>query len=196
MKFFADLNNYVFQKDHSQIFNFVYKYKANQDPIAEEGWNILNPKSEFTRQGLDFKDQSVKLKESNLNKNFSLCATYPEYLVFPTNVGDQELKEASGYRTKNRLPTLSYFYNPQNSKLQHLHGRKVFGSLWRSSQNKTGLTQSRSAQDEKLLKCIGELGNKLVIYDARPYLAALANRVNFIFYFLLIYFLKILIIFI
>jgi len=69
------------------------------------------------------------------------------------------------------MPTLSYYYNPEP-------GKKVFGSLWRSSQNKTGFTQSRSAQDEKLLKnCIGELGNKLIIYDARPYFAALANRV-------------------
>lgn len=171
MKFFADLNNYVFQKDHSQIFNFVYKYRASHDALAEEGWNILDAKMEFARQGLDFKDSAVKLKESNLNRNFALCATYPEYLVFPSTISDQELREASCYRTKNRLPTLSYFYNPQP-------GKKAFGSLWRSSQNKTGLTQSRNAQDEKLLKSIGELGNKLIIYDARPYLAALANRVS------------------
>jgi len=181
MKFFADLNNYVFQKDHLQIFNFVYKYRSSKDQNAEEGWNILDPKKELARQGLDFTDSSVKLKESNLNRNFGLSATYPEYLVFPATISDQELREASIYRTKNRLPTLSYYYNPQQ-------GKKAFGSLWRSSQNKTGLTQSRSAPDEKLLKCIGELGNKLIIYDARPYLAALANRVFFnflnkIFYF-------------
>jgi len=133
MKFFADLNNYVYQKDHSQIFNFVYKYRQNQDSISEEGWNIFNAKKEFCRQGLDFQDPSIKLKESNLNKNFGLCTTYPDYLVFPTTISDQEIKDASTYRSKNRLPTLSYYYNPK--------------------------------------------GNILVIYDARPYLAALANRV-------------------
>lgn len=169
MKFFADLNNYVFQKDHSQIFNFVYKYRLNQDPNNEEGWNIFNPKKEFIRQGLDFTNSQIRLKEANLNKNFGLCSTYPDYLVFPSTISDQEIKEASSYRTKNRLPTLSYYYNPQD--------KKTFGSLWRSSQTKSGLTQSRSSLDEKLLKCIGDLGNKLVIYDARPYLAALANRV-------------------
>jgi len=169
MKFFADLNNYVYQKDHSQIFNFVYKYRQNQDSISEEGWNIFNAKKEFCRQGLDFQDPSIKLKESNLNKNFGLCTTYPDYLVFPTTISDQEIKDASTYRSKNRLPTLSYYYNPK--------GNMIFGTLWRSSQTKSGLTQSRSFLDEKLLKCIGDLGNKLVIYDARPYLAALANRV-------------------
>jgi len=169
MKFFADLNNFVYQKENSQIFNFIYKYRSIQDTNSEEGWALFNPKKEFERQGLDFKNVSIKLKESNLNKNFGLCSTYPDYLVFPSTISDQELRDASIYRTKNRLPTLSYYYNPQE--------KKNFGSLWRSSQNKSGLTQSRNAQDEKLLKCMGELGNKLIIYDARPYLAALANRV-------------------
>jgi hypothetical protein len=173
MKFFADLNNFVFQKDHSHIFNFTYKYCQSLSGEIENGWNIFNPNIEFSRQNLDFQDSNIKLKESNLNKNYGLCSTYPDYLIFPSTLTDNEIKEASNFRTKNRLPTLSYFYNPTN--------KKIFGSLWRSSQNKSGLTQSRSMYDEKLMKCIGDLGHKLVIYDARPYLAALGNRVIFIF---------------
>lgn len=134
-----------------------------------DGWKILNHRKEFLRQNLDFKDPNIKLKESNLNKSFKLCGTYPDYLIFPSNLSDTELKEASLFRTKNRLPTLSYYYNPQN--------KKIFGSLWRSSQNKPGLTNNRSPQDERLLKSIGDLGNKLFVYDARPYLAAQGNRV-------------------
>ena len=168
VKFYANLNNFLFQKDHNQIYNFVYKYREIQEKNTEEGWKIFNPFIEFARQGLDF-IESRGLKESILNKNYGLCRTYPDYLVFPSTLSDSEIRDASNYRTKNRLPTLSYFYNPNNKKL--------VGSIWRSSQNKSGLTQSRSATDEKLLKAIGDLGNKLVIYDARPYLAALANRV-------------------
>lgn len=49
--------------------------------------------------------------------------------------------------------------------------------IWRSSQSKTGITQQRSNSDEKLLKMIMDYSDKLVIYDARPYLNALANKV-------------------
>lgn len=171
MKFYANFNNYVFTKDHYHIFNFAYKYRANQEEGIEEGWMLFNPQKEFNRQGLDFKDDKIKLKESSLNKSFNVCHTYPDYLIFPSTLTDSELRDACLYRTKNRLPVLSYYFNPSN--------KQKFGSLWRSSQTKSGLTQNRSAYDEKLLKSIGELGNKLVIYDARPYLAALANRVKY-----------------
>ena len=180
MKLYANLNNYIFQKDHSNIFNFIYRYREVQNQINNsikdndfDGWKILNPKKEFQRQNLDFSDKASKLKESVLNKNFGLCSTYPDYLVFPTSLQDHEIKEASLFRTKNRLPTLSYYYNP--------NGKKTFGSLWRSSQNKPGLTQNRSTTDERLLKAIGDLGNKLLVYDARPYLAAMGNRVIYIY---------------
>jgi len=173
MKLYANLNNYVFQKDHTNIFNFIYKYRQIQnenDSNNFDGWKILNPRKEFLRQNLDLKDRNIKLKESILNKNFGLCNTYPEYLIFPSVLQDSEIKDASLFRSKNRLPTLSYYYNPD--------GKKIFGSMWRSSQNKPGLTNNRSTADERLLKAIGDLGSKLYVYDARPYLAAQGNRVN------------------
>jgi myotubularin-related protein 1/2 len=178
MKLYANLNNLIFQKEHTNIFNFIYKYcdfynqQINESDSNFDGWKIFNPKKEFLRQNLDFKDENIKLKESILNKNFGLCSTFPNYLIFPSVLQDNEIKEASLFRSKNRLPTLSYYYNP--------NGKKIFGSLWRSSQNKPGLTNNRSPSDERLLKAIGDLGNKLYVYDARPYLAAQANKVNLI----------------
>lgn len=57
--------------------------------------------------------------------------------------------------------------------------KKTNSTLWRSSQTKGGITQQRCVQDEKLLKLIGELGgDRLIIFDARPYINALANRVK------------------
>jgi hypothetical protein len=50
--------------------------------------------------------------------------------------------------------------------------------LWRSSQNKPGITQQRCQADENLLEMIRSFSKKLIIYDARPYLNALANRVK------------------
>ncbi len=80
------------------------------------------------------------------------------------------MKESSKFRTKNRLPVLTYFCKKED-----------FGkndcSIWRSSQPMSGVTWSRSSEDEELLKWINKYTIKLVIYDARPHLNAQANRV-------------------
>ena len=56
--------------------------------------------------------------------------------------------------------------------------KKTKATIWRSSQTKSGITQQRCTQDESLLREIAKLGlDKLIIFDARPYLNALANRV-------------------
>ncbi len=86
--------------------------------------------------------------------------------MVPKDISDEDLKLASTFRTKNRLPTLCWYDKEKKS------------SLWRSSQTKTGLTQHRNTHDEKLLKSIADISNgKITIFDARPYLNALANRV-------------------
>jgi len=56
---------------------------------------------------------------------------------------------------------------------------KTKATLWRSSQTKSGVTSQRCNEDERLLKLIGGLSDDhIIIFDARPYLSAMANRVN------------------
>jgi myotubularin-related protein 1/2 len=50
--------------------------------------------------------------------------------------------------------------------------------IWRSSQTSEGLTQQRNLADEIVLKKIIDFSRKLIIYDARPYLNAMVNRVK------------------
>lgn len=103
-----------------------------------------------------------------MNLNFELCQTYPRKLIVPRDITDEELKLSSTFRTKNRIPTLCWYDKEKKS------------SLWRSSQTKSGLTHQRNVYDEKLLNCIADTSNgKITIFDARPYLNALANRVIF-----------------
>jgi myotubularin-related protein 1/2 len=204
LKFYANLNSYLVPKDVSGYYSFAKKYREalfnDSSYDYEDGWKIYDPLAEYKRQGLNFNDDNYKLKLSNLNKNFALCSTYPEILVVPKILTDDEIREASMFRTKCRFPILSYVYsasiqgyynsaqnnNPTNSNsIQNKNFS--YASIWRSSQTKSGLTgNNRSSADEKLLKVISQLNEKLVIYDARPYLNALANRVNnFLYNFLL-----------
>ena len=106
------------------------------------------------------------------NNKYGICETYPEQFVMPRFFSDEEINESRCFRTKNRLPgTLSI-----NQVFCWINnGNKT--SLWRSSQTKSGLTHQRSIKDENLLKMIGDYSEGLIIFDARPYINALANRV-------------------
>lgn len=159
----------VFSRDNSQYFSFAQAYKSNHESLGD-GWHIYEPFEEYERQGLNLRDKSCKFKLFELNKNYSLCSTYPEILIVPKSISDEEIKEASNFRTKFRFPTLSYVYTKDGN----------WASIWRSSQTRSGITQNRSFADEGLLKAIGDLSNKLIVFDARPYLNALANRVEIV----------------
>ena len=83
----------------------------------------------------------------------------------PKSFSDDFARESINFRTKNRIPAFCWINNENNV------------TIWRSSQTKSGITQQRSASDEKLLEKIKESSEALIIFDARPYLNALANRV-------------------
>ena len=84
-------------------------------------------------------DQNKLFRKTSLNENYLLCSTYPTFLITVAAINDNDLREAAQFRTKQRLPVLSYYY--YNSR----------GTIWRSSQPKTGISGNRSVFDEELL---------------------------------------------
>ena len=182
-KFYTSLMELTFPRKPEDHLTFSFTYKQhliNNDRTHFDGWKLYDAKKEYTRQGVtDNNDLGLRFSEANMN--FQLCATYPKIIVEPKDMTDDELKEASDYRTKNRLPVMSYYYNGNNKKNDKvlIGGKRPCPCIWRSSQNKGGfIGTSRSNMDEKLLGCIMSLCSKLYIYDARPYLNAFANRFN------------------
>lgn len=159
----------------TELNTFEYLARKTKDSFRDindkdiDGWKIYDPIKEYERQGVN---ESQKIKKSEINLNFEVCQTYPEILYLPNSkeITDDIFKEAAQYRTKCRFPTLVYY------------NRKTNGSIWRSSQNKAGLTNSRCHLDEKILNCIADISlnnkKKLIIYDARPMLSAYANRLK------------------
>ena len=170
------LNGLILTKESPSFAQIAFDY--NKDNLIykkenfEDGWNIYDPEKEFQRQGLtnlDYEmDPNKPFRKTNLNENYLLCATYPKYLITVGSISDSNYKESSLFRTKNRLPTLSYYYN------------KTKGTIWRSAQAKTGISGNRNRFDEELMNQIGEISNskKLFIYDCRPFLSAMANRLK------------------
>ena len=68
--------------------------------------------------------------------------TYPALLAVPRGISDNTLNYAKGYRSRGRVPVLTYLHPVNNC------------SITRSSQPLLGVRQNRSIQDEKLLSAI------------------------------------------
>ena len=153
----------------TELYNEIIKKEKNY----YNGWTIYNPIVEFSRQGVT-EDNNLGLRYCYANKNFSLCETYPEFLIVPKNITDQQLRQASQYRTKGRLPILAYYYmgNIEDNS-------NYVPTIWRSAQNKGGIMGSKKNDDDiNLIKSIKDMSKNLFIYDCRPKLNAMANRLN------------------
>lgn len=85
----------------------------------------------------------------------------------PKSASDDLLRQASMFRSKNRLPVLSWIH------------RNSLATITRCSQPLVGVSGKRSAEDESYLTLIMEANaqsDKLSIMDARPSSNAIANK--------------------
>ncbi|RDB22283.1 Phosphoinositide 3-phosphatase [Hypsizygus marmoreus] len=156
---------------------YAFFYRPNPPFPTSDGWSIYSPRDEFGRMGVGSRSKSWRF--TDINKDYSFCPTYPARLVVPTRISDTTLRYASKYRSKCRIPVLTY-----------LHWAN-YGSITRSSQPMVGITQNRSIQDEKLIEAVfqshsspdsrasnapvyGATTTNLII-DARPTTNAMAN---------------------
>jgi hypothetical protein len=140
-------------------------FRHKSTVVDESGSCIYDAKAEFERQGA-LKEGSG-WRETNLNESFELCSTYPKVLMFPSTMDDSDITEVSKFRSKQRLPSLSW-----------LHPEKG-AAIVRCAQPLVGITGKKSEADEKLFTEIqkANAGDKGVsMLDARPWANAVANK--------------------
>jgi hypothetical protein len=124
------------------------------------------------------KPQKSGWRLSLFNEN-NVCETYPKYVIVPGDITDQELLSASSFRSKKRIPVLSYYDSETGA------------SITRSSQPFVGFTvgfgignqKTKGVKDDiKLINSIiktnkkSTTSKKLKILDLRPRINAEANR--------------------
>ncbi|KAI0291199.1 protein-tyrosine phosphatase-like protein [Multifurca ochricompacta] len=155
---------------------YAFYYTPTPPLSASDGWTLYSPREEFGRMGVGTRSKAWRF--TDINKDFTFCPSYPARLVVPTKISDSTLYYGVKYRSKGRMPALSY-----------LHWAN-FGSITRSSQPMVGLTNARSIQDEKIVEAtftshltpesrvsqpvFGATATNLII-DARPTTNAVAN---------------------
>ena len=137
---------------------FLKKEKSNK---YVDGWKIYNAEEEFKYQELDFTKTFRKVD----NSKFEFCASYPKTIVVPISMTDEDIMKCGTFRTKERIPALTYRYK-KNGKC-----------IWRSSQTKSGI-KGKTNPDVILLTKIAEGSKKLFVFDARPLLNAWANKLK------------------
>ena len=127
--------------------------------IYKSGWDIYNFYDEFKRQKVDLKNDYEILD----NSNFNFCETYPSKIITP-KISQDKIEKCANFRKKKRLPTLTYRYTNGYC-------------IWRSSQTKGGFT-GKDDTDAIFLTNITRNSKNLVVYDARPKLNAMANKLK------------------
>ncbi|KAJ1370825.1 Myotubularin- protein 6 [Parelaphostrongylus tenuis] len=136
----------------------------NRD-LAEDarGWSRLDWAVEFTRQGVD-----GEWAENDLNESYRSCDTYPERLWLPISANKTILLGSCRFRSRGRLPVLTYFHKPNGA------------AICRCAQPLTGFS-ARCVEDEKLMELIGKANKNcdtLFLVDTRPLMNAMVNKVQ------------------
>ncbi|KAL2261501.1 hypothetical protein VTK26DRAFT_4037 [Humicola hyalothermophila] len=123
--------------DKLLAFNFCPPPGSPEHKI--NGWDLYDAKAEFRRQGISEKATDLGWRISNINKDYTFSPTYPALLVVPSKISDNTLKYAANFRSRARIPTLTYLHPVNNC------------TITRSSQPFVGLRMKRSIQDERLV---------------------------------------------
>ncbi|XP_073399702.1 myotubularin isoform X2 [Dendrobates tinctorius] len=156
---FEDLTKHAFPLSHgSQLFAFV-----SEERFPTNGWDLYDPVKEFYRQGLPNDNWRLTF----MNQKYEFCDTYPPLLIVPFNATDDDLRKVAAFRSRNRIPVLSWIH-PENQSV-----------ITRCSQPLVGMSGKRNKDDERYLEIIKDANNqtsKLTIYDARPNVNAVANK--------------------
>jgi myotubularin-related protein 6/7/8 len=113
------------------------------------GWDLYDVRAEFKRQGISEKSPDVGWRISTINQDYSFSPTYPALLVVPSRISDNTLKYAAAFRSRARIPVLSYLHPVNNC------------TITRSSQPFVGLRMKRSIQDERLVAACFSVSDSL-----------------------------------
>uniref|UniRef100_A0A914BYE1 Phosphatidylinositol-3-phosphatase n=1 Tax=Acrobeloides nanus TaxID=290746 RepID=A0A914BYE1_9BILA len=156
----------------SKLYNineaFAFFRKENPDKQvsvkeASNNWFRLNWDEEFKRQ-----EVGDTWKKTDFNAAYAYCDTYPEELWIPANASTQVLIGSCRFRSRARLPVLTYYYKANGA------------AICRCSQPLAGFS-ARCVEDENLMELImgaNQSASTLYLIDTRPKVNAMVNKVQ------------------
>ncbi|KAJ9375787.1 hypothetical protein DTO063F5_9184 [Paecilomyces variotii] len=121
---------------------YAFSYQPQLPEKDFNGWSLYDARKEWARLGVGKEGGHPGWRISEVNIDYTFSPTYPALLPVPLAISDNTLNYAGRYRSRARIPVLTYLHPVNNC------------SITRSSQPLVGVRQNRSIQDEKLLAAI------------------------------------------
>jgi hypothetical protein len=122
-----------------EVAQDLYAFYYHPKLASTSGWKVYDVKAEFARQGVGRRTKAWRL--CDVNAGYGMSVTYPSLFCVPSRISDSTIRYAAKFRSKERLPALSYLH------------RTNLATITRCSQPMVGLN-NRSTQDEKLVEAI------------------------------------------
>ncbi|NWU21306.1 MTMR8 protein, partial [Dyaphorophyia castanea] len=144
-----------------ELYAFSYNPKMSKES-REMGWKLIDLKLDYQRMGIPNDSWEI----TDINKDYEVCSTYPPEIVVPRAATRAVVMGSSRFRSRGRIPVLSYLYKENNA------------ALCRCSQPLAGFS-ARCLEDEQMLQAIREANPGcpfMYVVDTRPKLNAMANR--------------------
>ncbi|ETP42310.1 hypothetical protein F442_10771 [Phytophthora nicotianae P10297] len=156
-----------------------YKQRGYPIPEQHDGWFVYSPIIEYLRLGLlspvEQPNEEGRITWRLLkNSKFRFSPTYPQLMVVPSLMSEEQLVQSARFRSRARLPVVVWRH-PVNKSV-----------LSRSSQPNYGMAGNRSEPDRILLRAYRDSANKnssnmsppLHIIDAHKPIATKGNRLK------------------
>ncbi|XP_022225117.2 myotubularin-related protein 6 isoform X2 [Drosophila obscura] len=144
----------------NKLYCFNYQ-PAKDDYPKSAGWDFFKLEAEFKHLLVPNDNWTL----CSMNEKYELCDTYPRQIYVPKEATTLMLISSSRFRSKGRLPALTY-----------LHNNKA--SICRCSQPLSGFS-ARCLEDEQMLEAIRKTNTNtdyMYVVDTRPRINAMANR--------------------
>lgn len=140
-------------------------FMRKAEGFDDQGLGVYDAKKEFARQGA--LSESSGWRATSMNEQYELCATYPSVVLVPNSVTDEQLQEVVKFRSKQRLPALSWYDSESQA------------AIVRCAQPLVGALGKKSVADEAYFDEIIKANTQnrgIAMLDARPKVNAVANR--------------------
>ncbi|KAM4625078.1 myotubularin-related protein 9 isoform 2-T2 [Polymixia lowei] len=140
------------------MYPFFYR---PTDLSLQEQWGVSTPEKHYAQMG-----ELDRWRLSDVNRDYSVCPSYPPAVIVPKAVGDDMLMKVAKFRQGGRFPVLCYYH------------RKNGMVIMRSSQPLTGANKKRCREDELLLQAVMDGSDKGYIIDTRSSQQAQQARIT------------------
>uniref|UniRef100_A0A3Q3VVP3 Myotubularin phosphatase domain-containing protein n=1 Tax=Mola mola TaxID=94237 RepID=A0A3Q3VVP3_MOLML len=132
----------------SEMYPFFHR---PSDLSLQDQWGLSSPEKHYSQM----KALHHRWRLSTVNRDYSVCPSYPAAAIVPRNTDDDMLRKVAKFRQGGRFPVLCYYH------------RKNDTVIMRSSQPLTGANRKRCREDEDLLQAVIDGSDKGYIIDTR-----------------------------